>query len=427
MPNQPEQARKTLADWLQYLERLHPAEIKLGLDRVGAVADRMKLDFSGHTVITIAGTNGKGSTAAFLEKLLASSGKAVGVYRSPHLLHYNERITVRGQPVNDTLLCQAFAAIEAKREEIPLTYFEFGTLAALQIFAEAGLDCLILEVGLGGRLDAVNILDADIALITNIALDHTEWLGDNREAIGLEKAGIMRAGKPVLFGDTDMPDSVRQHAEKLGALLYCSGSAFQDSLTDNQWHWQGFDAKGRKHVLDMNISGDSLLQSFCGNAALALQAFVLLEEEFEPLQLEEALRNTRIPGRFQLIPRTYTLVLDVAHNPHAAQKLLANIRHSFAGKKLHVLLAMLQGKDHQEFVKILAPQVQQWFLAGLENSRGTATKILYNALQNSGQKRIAVYDTVPEAFQAAEASLDAEDVLLVTGSFYTVAGVLEQI
>ncbi len=421
---------KDLSAWLSYLEKLHPSEIELGLDRVKSVADKLSLDFSNKTIISVAGTNGKGSTTCFLESLLLKTGKKVGVYRSPHLLRYNERVSLNGDAVSDYALCNAFAKIEEARNEVSLTYFEFGTLAALLIFSENDLDYLVLEVGLGGRLDAVNIVDSDLAIITNVALDHIQWLGDTREKIAYEKSGIMRADKLVLYGESDIPNSVIRYANQVGANLLVRDQDFYSQTKLGKWLWSGIDHFGQTQNLEVNCKRGSMLDSFSDNAALALQAMLLLEENFyenAEADISAALSNIEIPGRFQVIQRGYTLILDVAHNPHAMAKLANNIKLCFPGRKVHVLAAMLADKDHLNSLKYLAPVASSWYVSSLEGSRGSEAKMLYNELQNIGQSRVFAYNSVAQAFKDIERTISSEDVLLVTGSFYTVAAVLELI
>jgi dihydrofolate synthase / folylpolyglutamate synthase len=416
-----------LSDWLTYLETLHPDEIELGLDRVKAVADALDLDFSSKTVITIAGTNGKGSTSCFLESLLRSAGKSTGLYSSPHLLKFNERICINGSYINDALLCEAFSRVEQARKDTSLTYFEFGTLAALLIFSESKLDYLILEVGLGGRLDAVNIIDADLAIITNIALDHTEWLGDSREKIAFEKAGIIRQDKPVIFGENDIPKSLLKQVKLLHAQLYQLGQEFECSSTVGHWVWQGRDGDQNQSRFDIKVAPASLLDFFPSNAALALQAMLLLDVEISRKNLDIGISQARLAGRFQIIDRDYKLVLDVAHNPHAADLLAKNIKRYFPQKTIHILVAMLSNKDFEQTLLTLQEISRSWYVASLENSRGSDAKMLYNKLQISAQNSVSLFDSVQDAFQKAEQDMQANDVLLITGSFYTVAAVLEMI
>lgn len=416
-----------LSNWLTYLETLHPDEIELGLDRVRLVADKLNLDFSSKTVISIAGTNGKGSTSCFLESLLQSAGKSTGLYSSPHLLKYNERIKINGSYVDDSTLCQAFSRIDEVRKDTSLTYFEFGTLAALLVFAESKLDYIILEVGLGGRLDAVNIIDSDVAIITNIALDHTEWLGDTREKIAFEKAGIIRPGKAVIFGEHDIPESLLMQVQTLDAQLYHLGKQFEYKRSAMVWLWQGCDADQKQQRIDIEIPPASLLDFFPSNAAIAIQTLFLLGLDIANEKLEQGLWQASLAGRFQILEKRYTLVLDVAHNPHATGYLAENIKRRFPEKTIHVVVAMLSNKDIEQTLFKLQGISTSWYVASLKNSRGSEAKILYNMLQNSSQNTVSMFESVQEAFHKAEQDMQTNDVLLVTGSFYTVAAVLELI
>jgi dihydrofolate synthase/folylpolyglutamate synthase len=416
-----------LSAWLSYLETLHPTEIDLGLDRLNLVASELGLNLSSKSVISIGGTNGKGSTSCFLANLLQVAGKSVGLYSSPHILKYNERISINGIPVEDAVLCQAFSRIEEARRQISLTYFEFGTLAALLIFAESEVDYLVLEVGLGGRLDAVNIVDADLAIITNIALDHTEWLGDTREKIAFEKAGIIRQGCPVIFGENDMPQSLKAQISLKQAVLYQSGKDFNAYIADAHWCWQGQNNNKEQCSYKIKLPLASLLNFFPVNAAMALQALLLLDILPSGALLEQALKQAVLSGRFQILERTYTLVLDVAHNPHAVAYLCENMRHYFPKQKIHILIGMLSDKDCGNVLNTLEKIASSWYLASLENSRGSKANMLYNKLQKSAQGKAVMFDSVQEAFHEAEKNIQANDVLLVTGSFYTVADVLELI
>ena len=416
-----------LAEWLTYLETLHPDEIELGLERVRAVADKLNLDFSSKTVITIAGTNGKGSTSSFLESLLLSAGKHTGRYSSPHLLQYNERISINGSNIDDSSLCQVFSRIEEARENTSLTYFEFGTLAALLIFAETELDYIILEVGLGGRLDAVNIIDADLAIITNIALDHTEWLGDTREKIAFEKAGVIRQDKPVIFGEKNIPESLITQVKHLHAQLYLLGKDFDWRNSDKNWVWQGRDSDYKQYSLEIKVDSPSLFNFFPSNAALAMQAMLLLGFETSGENLNIALGQAKLAGRFQIFDEGYPLVLDVAHNPHAAEHLVENMKRYFPLKTVRIVIAMLSDKDIGQTLRKLQEISCSWYVASLENSRGSQAKILYNELQISAHNTVSEFRSVREAFHKAEQDIQANEVLLVTGSFYTVAAVLELI
>lgn len=416
-----------LSAWLSYLETLHPTEIDLGLDRVSLVAAELELDFSSKTIISIAGTNGKGSTSCFLANLLLAAGKSVGLYSSPHILKYNERITINGSHVENQALCKAFSRIEQARKEVSLTYFEFGTLAALLIFAESNVEYLVLEVGLGGRLDAVNIVDADIAIITNIALDHTQWLGDTREKIAFEKAGIIRQGRPVIIGEQDMPLSLQSQIIHKHAALYQRGKDFDAYIANAHWCWQGLNTKQEQCSYEIKLPPASLLSFYPANASMSLQAFLLLNLDPTEALLERAFKQAVLSGRFQIMERAYTLVLDVAHNPHAVAYLCENIRHYLPERNIHILLAMLSDKDTKKILAVLQEIACSWYLASLENSRGSKANMLYNELQISARNKAFMFDSVEDAFREAEKNMQADDVLLVTGSFYTVANVLELI
>lgn len=416
-----------LSGWLTHLETLHPEEIELGLDRVRKVALELGLDFRSKTVVSVAGTNGKGSTSCFLESLLLASGKSIGLYSSPHLLKYNERIRVNGAYIEDSILCHAFSRIDQARKEITLTYFEFSTLAALLIFSESEIDYIILEVGLGGRLDAVNIIDANIAIITNIALDHTEWLGDTREKIAFEKAGIIREGRAVIFGEDCMPESLGKQIKAMHAKLYQHGKDFDSSSSNGNWCWRGEGFNREQCGRLIKISRASLLDCFPSNGAMALQAASLLNIDISEKMIEQAYTRATLPGRFQVEERGYTLVLDVAHNAHAAQNLSKNIQYYFPNKSIHILIGMSSNKDTQKTLASLQEIAVSWYVASLKNRRGTDAEMLYNELQISVQKRVCMFNSVQDAFLEAEQNMEAKDVLLVTGSFYTVAGVLELI
>ena len=284
---------RTLADWLSYLEQLHPSAIDMGLERVRQVADQLGLGKPAPLVITVTGTNGKGSTCAFIEALLRGQGLKVGVYSSPHLLRYNERVRVAGVDADDAALCAAFAAVEAARGTISLTYFEMGTLAAFWLFEQAGLDAVVLEVGLGGRLDAVNLVDADLALVTSIGLDHGDWLGDSRESVAFEKAGILRAGKPALCGDLEPPVPLLQRVAVLDCPFFLRGRDYDLAVDASAWHWRGLNGQGE--VLELHDL--PLLDLPLENAALAVQAYALLALSWQPEQIAAALLATHVVGR----------------------------------------------------------------------------------------------------------------------------------
>lgn len=419
-----------LTQWLEYLERCHPSTIELGLERINQVASKLPIDFSDIRVITVGGTNGKGSSVTMLSAILEAAGYRTACYTSPHLIRYNERVRLGDRYATDDELCQSFAAVEAVRGEIQLTYFEFGTLAALQLFSEYKPDVAILEVGLGGRLDAVNILDPDIAIVTNVALDHMDWLGDTREAIGREKAGIFRSGKPALCGEAGIPVTVTDHANQIGAPLYVNGQAFQARQTgDATWRWQGTSAAGEPVTHETLPLNDYPLD----NCATVLQAVTLLVPEISEAAIAQGLTHAVLPGRFQHIDRGYPLILDVGHNPHAAGRVKSQLAARYPEHKVVMVVAMLADKDYRSVMSIYQGLQPSWYVAGIQEERGLPGKMLYNYLSESGAEDVHCHETIEMAFIAAEQacqSLSAAGekvVLLVTGSFFTVSAVMEML
>jgi dihydrofolate synthase/folylpolyglutamate synthase len=412
----------TLDEWLRRLEQLHPVTIELGLDRVRAVYERMQLDFSGTKLVIVGGTNGKGSTCTMLTRVLTAAGQHVGTYTSPHLLRYNERVMVDGREAADDELCAAFAAVEAVRGDISLTYFEFGTLAALYCFAQRKLDVVVLEVGLGGRLDAVNIVEPHVSILTNVALDHLDWLGDTRDKIGFEKAGIFRAGRPAIYGERDMPQAVADSAEKIGAQLLRLGTDYSWQRDGDTWRWEGLSASGeRRWFTELPLVPFPL-----DNAAAMLQALMFLEVPFSPAQLRKGLLGSQLNGRFQeLTYKGRRVIADVAHNPHAAANLVTNIGTRLQGHPVQLVIAMLNDKDSSAVVRLLAPHVKHMHAAGLGGERGSPAEIIYNHAHESGLSAVTCHDSVADAFEAACAAAGPDDVVVVTGSFFTVAAVLE--
>ena len=412
----------TLPDWLAWQETLHPSVIDLGLERVRAVAQRMQLLQPPFAVITVGGTNGKGSTVAMLEAILGAAGYRVGTYTSPHLLRYNERVRLNGIEVDDAQLCAAFARVDAARGDISLTYFEFGTLAALDIFSRAGLDIAVLEVGLGGRLDAVNILDADIALVTSIALDHTEWLGADRETIAYEKAGIYRSGRPALFGEPGVPDSLRRHAHDIGAALYCYGIDFGARSAGNAWSWWGL-GKERHALVLPALRGAHQLQ----NAAGALMALELLADRMPVMQaqIRTGLMNVALPGRFQVEPGPITRIYDVAHNPHGAHALAQTLRmHPCSGRTFSVC-GMLRDKDILATLTEFAGLMDAWYVAPVDSPRTASGEELAAAAHRvDTDKPISVCSDMAAALAQACGNAHTGDRIVIFGSFYTVAAAL---
>lgn len=411
-----------LADWLAWQETLHPRKIELGLARIETVFQRLHAGKPSFTVITVAGTNGKGSSVAMLEAILLAAGYRTGVYTSPHLLYYNERIRLNGEAVADEALVDAFSRIDAARDDISLTYFEFGTLAALDIFYRQPLDVVVLEVGLGGRLDAVNIIDADIALITSISLDHTAWLGEDRESIAKEKAGIMRRGRPVVFSGHDIPQAVMAAAAALDAPLYALGQAYTYEVMPSEWLWRA----GRKNAVSLPLPalpGRHQVQ----NAAGVLMALDLLSVKLPVGQsaIRQGLSGIRLGGRFQIIAGEPVQVFDVAHNPDAMARLAEMLaQYPVAGRTLAVI-GMLQDKDIAASLGKLAPRISEWYAAGLPTARGIpAPELVASLLQINPQIKATAYVDVAAACAAAKKDAQAGDRILVCGSFYTVADAL---
>lgn len=417
--------QRSLGEWLAYLEQLHPSAIDMGLERSQNVLARLALGKLAPRVVTVTGTNGKGSTCAFVAAMLRAQGLKVGVYSSPHLLRYNERVLIDGQEASDERLCDAFAAVEAARGEISLTYFEMGTLAAFWLFYQSKLDAVVLEVGLGGRLDTVNVVDADLALVTSIGVDHVDYLGDTRECVAFEKAGIFRAGKPALCGDLDPPQPLLDKAQELAAPLYLRGRDFDLASSDAAWHWRGTTAEGgRVELRDL-----PLLDLPMENATLALQAYLLMGLPWDAGQIRQALLDTRITGRLDRRQLNWQgkpveLLLDVGHNPHAAAYLARRLAtRPPKGRRLAVF-GLLADKDLQGVVEPLQGLVEDWAVAPLDTPRSRPAAELANALTNLGAS-VKSYASVDAALEGQCAQATADDQILLFGSFFCVAQALE--
>ncbi|MFT4266231.1 MAG: bifunctional tetrahydrofolate synthase/dihydrofolate synthase [Xenophilus sp.] len=416
---------KTLADWLAHAERLHAKNIELGLERVHAVARRMGLAFE-CPVITVAGTNGKGSTCAMLESILSQAGYRTAVYSSPHLVHFEERLRLAGVPVEADRLPLHFDAVERARGDTSLTYFEFTTLALFACILEAKPDVAILEVGLGGRLDAVNIVDADCAVITSIDIDHTEFLGADRESIGLEKAGIMRPGRPAVVSDPVPPASVVAHAEAVGADLWLVGRDFNVSGDRQQWSWAG---RGRRYagLAYPALRGANQLV----NAAGGLAALEALRPRLPVTAqaVRTGLALVELPGRFQIVPGQPVLVLDVAHNGHAVAALAENLDAMGFYPVTHAVFGVMADKDLAPIFSRIGPLVDRWYFTGLPTPRAARAAELAAAWQAQNRRADATCSThasPSEALAAAVAAAGPADRIVVFGSFFTVGGVLEQ-
>lgn len=407
------QATSPLATWLSYLEHLHSKTIDLGLARVSEVAQRMAVIKPAPFVFTVAGTNGKGTTCRTLESVLMAAGYKVGVYSSPHLVRYTERVRVQGEELPELAHTTSFAEIEAARGEISLSYFEFGTLSALWLFQQARLDVVILEVGLGGRLDATNIVDADVAVVTSIALDHTDWLGPDRESIGREKAGIFRSGKPAIVGEPDMPLTIAEVANEKGAQLLRRGVDWQYDASQQGWSFR--DRLGTLNDLP-------LPQVPLPNAATALAALRASGLKVKEQAMRDGIQNAMLPGRFQIISEAPRTILDVAHNPHAAAYLAGRLKTLSKTGRVLAVVGMLHDKDIAGTLANLQAEVDDWYCAPLEGPRGATAEQLLEHLR-AGK----VYTSVAQAWHAAMADARPEDTVLVCGSFHTVAHVMEEI
>lgn len=416
----------TLKDWLNWQESLNPKTVDLGLERTKEVWRRLiPPGLSDSTVISIAGTNGKGSTVALFEAILSAAGYSTGSYTSPHLLRYNERICLDAIPVSDETIMAAFDAIDKARRDLPLTYFEFGTLAALYLFSREKPDVVLLEVGLGGRLDAVNIIDADVAMITSIALDHQAWLGDDRETIGREKAGIFRTGKPAVFSAAAVPDSIKELAEQLHTPLYINGREFHCETGAEVWRWHGpsvvlsdlpYPKLPGRHQLD--------------NASGVIMALELLSGDLQVdrAAIEQGLKTVQLTGRQQMLKRQGVLwILDVAHNPHAVAALKQQLQEYPVNGRTLAVLGILRDKDVATVLESMQETIDNWHFATIEDSRGMTAKALAQAADALSPPLVfKTHDTLSEALRAASDEAVAGDRVLVFGSFYTVAEALTE-
>ena len=403
---------KTLDDWLEYIARQHPQTIAMGLERVSSVLNRMNLLLPS-PVFTVGGTNGKGSTCAMLESILRAAGRRTGLYSSPHLVRYNERVRLSGAECEDRLLCEGFAAVEAARGDAPLTYFEFGTLAALWVFQEAKVEVAVLEVGLGGRLDAVNAIDADCAVLTSVGIDHVDYLGADRESIGREKAGIFRAGRPAVIAEPDPPASVLESdADKL--LL---GKDFGYTAAQGQWSYWGPGGK-RAGLAHPALRGAMQLR----NASAALCALDALRLPIAMQEIRRGLAEVTLPARFQILPGRPQVILDVAHNPQAARTLAENLAASGFAPETYAVCGMLRDKDVAGVLRELAPRITQWHLATLSGPRAARAEDLAVHLE---KKSVRTFASPSAALEAALGAAGENDKIVVFGSFLTVGEAIE--
>ena len=422
-------ANASLDQWLAHLETLHPKAIDMGLDRIRTVAQRLGLELP-FVKIVVAGTNGKGSTCAMLEAILLSAGYRVGLYTSPHLVHFNERIRVNGENAGDEKIIAQFERIEAARGEISLSYFEFATLAALLLFDAGRLDVAVLEVGMGGRLDAVNIVDADCAIVTSVDIDHTEWLGDTREKIGLEKAHVFRAGRPAICADPQPPASIAGYAEQAGADLWQFGKDFNYSGDRQQWAYGGRNQRRNGLAYPALRGANQLI-----NASAALAAIESLRDKLAVPQqaVRVGLLQVSLPGRMQILPGKPAIVLDVAHNPHAAAALAQNLAGMAYYPYTHAVVGMLRDKDAEAVLAKLAPRVDHWYCATLDGPRGSTGEeladIVRGVLPDNPDETITVssFDNPVQAFAKARELASEDDRILVFGSFSTVGPILQEL
>jgi dihydrofolate synthase / folylpolyglutamate synthase len=414
----------TLASWLEYISAQHPQAIAMGLARARTVAERLGIRASG-PVITVGGTNGKGSTCAYLERILATAGYRVAKYSSPHLQRFNERVRVNLAEVTDSELMEAFAAVEAARhagETIALTYFEFATLAAFWLFQSAQLDVWVVEVGMGGRLDTVNILAADVAIVVSVDLDHMEFLGPDRESIGFEKAGIFRAGRPAIIGDPNPPVRLLEHARDIGALALTIGHEFGFERQEKQWSFHS--PRGRRHSLPVPaLRGPYQL----ANASCALAALDALADRLPVAQQEikRGLLEVELPGRLQVLPGRPTLVLDVAHNPHAARVLADALGTMGFYEQTFAVFGMMADKDIASVIQTLSGRVDHWLTVDLPVARAANALALADAIVKAAQAAATPYASVAAALGAAEARAGPNDRILVFGSFHVVGAALD--
>jgi dihydrofolate synthase / folylpolyglutamate synthase len=422
---------RTLDDWLDFINRQHTAEIVMGLERVREVWQRLRAPCAPIN-ITVGGTNGKGSTCAMLQSMLHVGGYKTGFFSSPHLVRYNERVRIAGAEIDDVSLIASFQAIEQARlspAPIPLTYFEYSTLSALWLFREQQVEVAILEVGLGGRLDAVNIVDADASVVVSVDLDHQQYLGDTKEKIGFEKAHIYRKQKPAIFADVNPPQTLVEYAASISADFIQFERDYRFQRLENQW---SFEARiGGRDVARHALPVPALRGSYqLKNASAAIAALTALADRL-PLahgHIKRGLLEVDWPGRLQVLPGRPTVVLDVAHNPHAARAL----ENALGGMGFHentfAVFGMLKDKDIEEVIRIIEGRIDRWFVAGLPGDRGTSAQTIQENLLRVGvTKPVSLYATIADAFAAARASAGQNDRILAFGSFYTVADVMRAV
>lgn len=413
---------QSLPDWLFYLESQHPKDIELGLDRVVKVAESGQLtDLNAGKVVLVAGTNGKGTTIRFMETYLLSLGLSVGVYSSPHIFHYHERVRINGQHLADSAHVAAFKAVEQMREDTPLTYFEFGTLAAYHLFKQATLDVVLVEVGLGGRLDATNILNHDLAIVTSLGLDHTDWLGDTIEQIGYEKAGIFKANKPAVVGLTEPPHSVMEQAKDLNVSeLKIAGQDYAYQRQNDSWSYQS---------QQLSLTQLSTPTIPIQNVASAITALGLLKFKVDEDRVNQVLENLTLVGRMQFISDAPVRMVDVAHNEHAIEFLSSTVNNNplLKNKPVRAVVAMMTDKDIKGTLSAINADINHWYVAALpDNPRAAKGEVLAQVLEQLGAENIQLFESVGAAWQQAKLEQSKDELLLGFGSFYTVADIFNE-
>ncbi len=414
--------KKTLAEWLSWQEKLHLSEIDLGLDRIRAVAEKLDILSPPFPIITVAGTNGKGSTVALFESILKAQTYKTGSYTSPHLIDYNERIKLNSINANDDVIIEAFEKIDAARGEISLTYFEFGTLAAMLIFIKQNVDVAILEVGLGGRLDASNLWDTSLAIITSIGIDHIDWLGDDKEIIAKEKSGIMRQGIPAICGDLDPPLSIAKEASRIGAQFYQINNDFSYQKNDDHtWEWKGF---GKSYSLDLPaLAGEFQLN----NASTVLAGLHILNRLLPPSQehIKQGLKGVSLIGRLQTIHHQPEWIVDVAHNPHAAKQLAKYLQKKPITGKTIALFSILKDKDIDQVISIMNSQINEWHIVELKGSRRTKIDKLEKTISHhSNDNKVITHQNFLEAVKSIKTTSNFKDRVVAFGSFLVVSEVI---
>jgi len=417
----------SLSEWLSWQEGFHPRSIDLGLDRAARVFGVLNPEAIKPATIIVAGTNGKGSCIAYLEAIYRAQGYRVGAYTSPHILKYNERIKIDGQPVSDDLICQAFDRIDGARNDVSLSYFEFGTLAALDIFWRSDLDIQLLEVGLGGRLDAVNIIDSDVSLITSICIDHVDWLGETREAIAYEKAGIFRENISAVIGDINPPESLSEQAVKKQTPLLKINDDFTFQHKDNAWDWNCLSKKqeGYQSLPEPALKGEHQFR----NAASVLMAVTEMQNLLPVTEqsIHQGLQAVQLKGRFQLISGDIPVLLDVAHNPQAVTTLLHYLQSEFSETKIHAVFAMMNDKDIAGVIEIIKPVITDWFIAPLDNPRTATESSILKSFEQCGVTEVNFdFQDFTEAYAAAENKAEPGNLIVVFGSFFLVSEYLAE-